>query len=101
MLKIPRTKNEEPIQVPLNEAAVAALRVEHDRGERRGRVFQPARKGEPLENGRHWFDEAVMAAEIRNFPWRGVRHTCASRLRMEGASLVPFQLFLPNDGPSI
>jgi integrase len=30
MLNIPRTKNEEPIHVPLNDAAVAALRVVHD-----------------------------------------------------------------------
>jgi len=27
MLNVPRTKNEEPINVPLNDAAVAALRV--------------------------------------------------------------------------
>ena len=53
MLNIPRTKNEEPIHVPLNDAAIAALRVVHDRGDVRGRVFQSAKTGEPLENGRH------------------------------------------------
>src|SRR5256885_11138773 len=37
---VPRTKNEEPINVPLNDAAVAALRVAHSRGEGRGRVFR-------------------------------------------------------------
>ena len=57
MLNIPRTKNEEPIHVPLNDAAIAALRVVQDRGEGRGRVFQSAKTGEPLENGRHWFDD--------------------------------------------
>jgi integrase len=67
MLNIPRTKNEQPIHVPLNDAAIAALRVVHDRGDGRGRVFQSAKAGEPLENRRHWFDEAVMEAEIRNF----------------------------------
>ena len=38
MLNIPRTKNEEPIRVPLNDFAVAALRVVLDRvrGERPG-----------------------------------------------------------------
>src|ERR1700726_434499 len=36
MLNIPRTKNEEPIHVPLNDAAVAALRVVHDRAMREG-----------------------------------------------------------------
>ena len=39
MLNTPRTKNEEPIDVPLNDAAVSALRVVHDRGDGRGRVF--------------------------------------------------------------
>ena len=87
MLNIPRTKNEEPIHVPLNDAAIAALRVVHDRGDGRGRVFQSAKTGEPLENGRHWFDEAVMEAEIKNFRWHDLRHTFASRLRTKGTRL--------------
>lgn len=87
MLKIPRTKNEEPIHVPLNDAAVAALRVVHDRGDGRGRVFQSTMTGEPLENGRHWFDDAVMKAGIKNFRWHDLPHTFASRLRMKGVPL--------------
>ena len=87
MLNVPRTKNEEPIHVPLNDAAVAALRVVHNRGECRGRVFQSAKTGEPLENGRHWFDNAVTEAQIKNFRWHDLRHTFASRLRMKGAPL--------------
>jgi integrase len=86
-VNIPRTKNEEPIHVPLNDAAIAALRVVHDRGDGRGRVFQSAKTGEPLENGWHWFDEAVMEARSRTF----VGMTCgirfASRLRMKGGPL--------------
>lgn len=80
MLNIPRTKNEEPIHVPLNDAAVAALRVVHNRGDPRGRVFQSTRTGEPLEKGRHWFDEGVMKAGIKNFRWLGLRPTFASPL---------------------
>ena len=53
MLNIPRTKNEEPIPVPLNDDAVAAVRVAHDRGDERGRVFQPEKKGEPRKNSRY------------------------------------------------
>jgi integrase len=87
MLNIPRTKNEEPIHVPLNDAAEAALRVVHDRGDGRGRVFQSAKTGEPLENGRHWFDDAMSETEIRNFRWHDLRHTFASRLRMRGTPL--------------
>jgi integrase len=87
MLNIPRTKNEEPIHVPLNDAAIVALRVVHDRGDGRGRVFHSAKTGEPLENGRHWFDEAVTETEIKNSRWHDLRHTFASRLRMKGAPL--------------
>jgi integrase len=53
MLNIPRTKNEEPVHAPLNNAAVAALGIVRDRGDGRGRVFQSVKTGEPLENVRH------------------------------------------------
>ena len=85
MLNIPRTKNEEPVHVPLNDAAVAALRVVQARGDGRGRVFQSAKTREPLENSRHWFDDAVLDAGIKNFRWHDLRHTFASTLRMKGA----------------
>jgi integrase len=87
MLNIPRTKNEEPIHVPLNNAAVAALRVVHTKGGGKRRVFRSTKTGEPLENGRHWFDDAVIRAGIKNFRWHDLRHTFASRLRMKGAPL--------------
>jgi integrase len=87
MLNIPRTKNEEPVHVPLNDAAVAALRVVQARGDGRGRVFQSAKTRGPLENGRHWFGDAVLEAGIKNFRWHDLRHTFASRLRMKGAAL--------------
>jgi integrase len=87
MLNIPRTKNEEPIHVPLNDAAIAALKVVHRKGSGRGRVFKSAKTGEPLENGRHWFDDAVVEAKLKNFHWHDLRHTFASRLRMKGAPL--------------
>ena len=87
MLNIPRTKNEEPLHVPLNDAATAALKLVRRWGGRRGRVFQSAKTGEPLENGRHWFDDAVVEAKIKNFRWHDLRHTFASRIRMKGAPL--------------
>jgi len=86
MLNIPRTKNEEPVHVPLNVAAVAAFRVVQARGDGKGRVFQSEETGEPLENGRHWFDDAEIVAGMKNFRWHDLRHS-ASRLRMKGAPL--------------
>jgi integrase len=86
-LHIPRTKNEEPLHVPLNDAAVGALKAVLEAGDGKGRVFKSVKTGEPLENGRHWFDDAVVEAKLKNFHWHDLRHTFASRLRMKGAPL--------------
>jgi len=86
-LHIPRTKNEEPLHVPLNDAAISALKTVFESGDGQGRVFISAKTDEPLENGRHWFDDAVVEAKLKNFHWHDLRHTFASRLRMKGAPL--------------
>jgi integrase len=80
MLNIPRTKNEEPIHVALNDAAIAGLGAVHDRGDGRERVFHSAKTGEPL-------DEAVKAAELKNFRWHDFATCVCSRVRMKGAPL--------------
>ncbi len=51
-------------------------------------MFKSSKTGEPLENGRHWFDDAAVEAKLKNFNWHDLRHTFASRLRMKGA---PFE----------
>jgi Site-specific recombinase XerD len=86
-LHIPRTKNEEPLHVPLNDAAISALKTVLESGDGKGRVFTSVKTGEPLANGRHWFDDAVVEAKLKNFHWHDLRHTFASRLRMKGAPL--------------
>ena len=87
MLNISRTKNDEALHVPLNDAALAALKTVFERGGGRGRVFRSSKTGEPLENARHWFDDALVDAKLKNFHWHDLRHTFASRLRMKGAPL--------------
>ena len=86
-LHIPRTKNEEPLHVPLNDAAISALKTVFKKGDGKGRVFTSSKTGDPLENGRHWFDDATVEAKLKNFHWHDLRHTFASRLRMKGAPL--------------
>src|SRR5262249_2206343 len=93
MLDIPRTKNEEAIHVSLNDAAIAALKVVRARGDREGRVFQSEKAGEPLENGRHRFDDTVVEAGIKNLRWQDLRRTFASRLRMKGTPLEDIAVF--------
>jgi integrase len=84
MLNISRTKNDEAVHVPLNDAALAALKTVFKRGSRRGRVFRSSKTGEALEHARHWFDHAVVEANLKNFHWHDRRHTFASRVRMKG-----------------
>src|SRR5229473_8412163 len=88
-LHIPNTetKNGEPLHVPLNDAAIVALKVVFEAGNAKGRVFKSKKTGDPLENGRHWFEDAVVEAKVKNFHWHDLRHTFASRLRMKGAPL--------------
>src|SRR5882724_8437386 len=53
----------------------------------KGACSSRRRPGEPLENVRHWFDDAVAEAQIKNFRWHDLRHTFTSRLRMKCAPL--------------
>ena len=87
MLHVARTKNEEPVHIPLNQAAVAAFKAIRGKRKRTGFVFQSVRTGEQLKDSRHWFDDAIAEAGIKNFHWHDLRHSFASKLRMRGAAL--------------
>jgi len=45
------------------------------------RVFRSVR-GEPLDNPRAWFEQALKDAKIKDFRWHDPRHTFCSRLAM-------------------
>jgi len=83
---VPRTKNGDPVHVPLNADAVRALMIFRSRGDGTGRVVRNA-AGEPLNYPTHWFVPAVRAAGISNYKWHDNRHTYASRLRQTGTPL--------------
>lgn len=98
MLHVPRTKNEEPLHIPLNDVAVDALKVVRSRGVEDRRVFCSERTGKPLEHPRHWFEPAIRHGKIADFHWHDLRHTFASRLRMRGVSLETIADLLGHKG---
>jgi integrase len=87
VLHIPRTKNEEPIHLPLNDAALAILRKLKGASKQKERVFISEETRKPLNCPKHWFTEAVRLAGVQNFRWHDLRHTFATRLRKKGVAL--------------
>ncbi len=96
-LTIPRTKNGEPITLPLNQDAMRALSIFRSRGDGTGRVVRN-QAGETLEVNAHWFIPAVRAAGIKYFRWHDCRHTFASRLRQKGEALDRIAALLGHKG---
>jgi len=81
--RIPRTKNGDPVTIPLNDRALRTLAIFRARGEGAGRVVRNI-AGETLNVTAHWFVSAVQAAGITDFRWHALRHTFACRLRQAG-----------------
>lgn len=87
VLHIPRTKNDEPIHLPLNDAALTVLRKLKESSKGKERVFISQENGEPLNCPKHWFTNAVRLAGVQDFRWHDLRHTFATRLRQRGVAL--------------
>lgn len=83
---IPKSKNDEPVHIPLNPSAIRALLVFKTRRDGTGRVVRNL-DGETLKVNAHWFPAAIRAAGIKDFRWHDLRHTYASRLRQCGVPL--------------
>lgn len=79
-LFLPKTKNGDSRDVPLNGTALVALRGL--RAEAQGELVFPH-----AESPRGWFPPAVERAGIKNYSWHCNRHTFASRLVMAGVDL--------------
>jgi integrase len=81
VLTIPQDKGGKTSHVPLNDAALAALKTLRRRTSATG--FVCGAGGRP----RRWFDECVKAAGVEAFSWHCLRHTFASRLVMSGTDI--------------
>lgn len=76
-IHLKKTKSGNGRTIPLTAPAKHALEQLKKQG------HQHVSAGHP----RWWFDRAIEAAKIENFRWHDIRHTFASRLVTEGASL--------------
>jgi site-specific recombinase XerD len=92
-VRVKRGKNGDARYVRLNSVASKALTQLQKDENQTGAVFL-GRTGERLQSGRHWFEDAIEAAEIDNFHWHDLRHTFASRLAMAGVGIRAIQELL-------
>jgi integrase len=88
VLDVPRTKNDEPVHIPLNSNVLAALRSLPSWQERKGPIFRNQRHPEePVLSNDHWFKPALKAAGIVGYHWHDNRHSFASWLVQDGVPL--------------
>jgi integrase len=85
------TKNGERRRISLRGLALDLLK-QHGKVRRIDSDFvfpgvQTSDTGKPFELRIYW-DEAVQKAELKNFRFHDLRHSCASYLAMNGASLL-------------
>jgi site-specific recombinase XerD len=90
LLTVRRSKNGEARHVPLNDAAIAALRTAETYKNTNPYVFLNG-GGTRLSSPRFWFDAAVQKAKLKDFTWHCLRHTFASRLVMDDTDLRTVQ----------
>jgi integrase len=96
VMTLPRSKSGEGYTVPLNQAAIAALRVLQARGDGRGIVVRKP-SGLPLKSCRRWFENCLATAKIENFCWHDLRHTFATRLRSNRVSIEDIRTLVGHD----
>jgi integrase len=85
-IHIPKSKNGAARHIPMNSETLSAFQQIFARSSGEGFVFI-GRRGEPLRGYKHWFEDAVVLAGVKDFTWYCLRHTFASRLVMAGVDI--------------
>jgi integrase len=102
-----RSKAGAGYQVPLNETAIAALKILRERGDGTGPVIRKPRPikthadGRELHSSRRWFENCLAEARIENFRWHDLRNTFATRLRRNKVALEDIRILLGHNIKSI
>ncbi len=87
VLTIPRSKHGETRHIPLNSVVLAAFKSLLPNMGTSNLVFLNQDGHGSLQGNKHWFEDAVREAGVRDFTWHDLRHTFASRLVMAGEGL--------------
>jgi integrase len=82
ILTVPRSKHGETRHVTLNSDAKTMLEFLKEKASESEYVFLSMRSKEPLTGNRHWFEDAVKKAGVKDFTWHCLRHTFGSRFAM-------------------
>lgn len=91
ILTVPRSKHGETRHVTLNSSAKTMLEFLKEKSAGSEYVFLSMRNREPLTGNRHWFEDAVKNAGVKDFTWHCLRHTFGSRLASRGIDLRKIQ----------
>ncbi len=91
VLTVPRSKHGEARHIALNSVALAAFKSLLTNISTSNFVFLNESGHDFLRGNKHWFEDAVREAGIRDFTWHDLRHTFASRLVMAGENLRTVQ----------
>jgi site-specific recombinase XerD len=86
LVTIAKSKNGHTRHIPLNSVALAAFQGLFKTSKGEGPVFL-SKDGDQLQGYKHWFEDAVREAGLKEFTWYCLRHTFASRLVMAGVDI--------------
>jgi integrase len=96
ILQLPRSKGGRGYSVPLNSAAMDALKILAARSNGTGAVIRKP-SGLEVYSSRKWFEASLKKAAIADFCWHDLRHTFGTRLRRNGTPLEDIAALMGHD----